>query len=374
MYPNLYVLLVGPPGVRKSTGIKITANRLKKATGIRFAPDDTAGQRQGLITAMSDDMELDPDVQALKNGSAGFELDDLLNLQIKVDIRDKHVMFASASEFSSFIGTNSREMVKFLNKVWDGEDYEYRLKSERKVLEAPLLSFIGGTTPTNLSEDLPTNAIGQGFTSRIIFVYANKRYKPVPDPPPFDAEIEAKIEATYKELFYNVSGPLSKTPDAHGRILSLYDYDTKIQDTRFVYYVERRQQHLLKVSVILTAIRGSKTIEFQDVEEAHQLLVETEKYMSDALGEFGLSPFAIAKQQMLEFIAQAGEAVSEQILWSMMNRMFAKRVDFSNALADLRASGKIAQVDTKRGVAFMYRDTQLLQDALDGTTESQMKH
>lgn len=52
LFPNHYVLIVGTPGTRKSTAASIMKRPLKSSTGVRFAPQDTAGQRQGLIGAM----------------------------------------------------------------------------------------------------------------------------------------------------------------------------------------------------------------------------------------------------------------------------------------------------------------------------------
>ena len=51
IYANSYIALVGPPATRKSTVTSIATKLLKAATTIRFAPDDTGGQRQGIITA-----------------------------------------------------------------------------------------------------------------------------------------------------------------------------------------------------------------------------------------------------------------------------------------------------------------------------------
>jgi len=52
VYPNHYILLVGTPGTRKSTAASLTRKLLKASTGVRFAPADTGGQRQGLINAL----------------------------------------------------------------------------------------------------------------------------------------------------------------------------------------------------------------------------------------------------------------------------------------------------------------------------------
>lgn len=357
IYANMFVLLVGPPGVRKSTAINLMQKRLKKSTKIRFAPEDTAGARQGLIIALENkDEEADEKEKVeLEAAAATLNLDRLNNYNITVDSRDAHVMFAVASEFSSFIGYGSREMATFLNKMWDGEDYDYKIRTARNLLYNPLLSIIGGTTPTDISTSLPASAIGHGFTSRIILVHANKKYKKVPRPPVLDKKLETIIDATLSYLSNTFDGDMYETEAAKSIITELYDVEIKLNDPRFIYYVDRRQQHLLKLSVILAASRRSKAIEKSDVMEANLLLTYTERFMPDALGEFGLSPLSTAKQKMLEFIQHAKGPVTGDILWAVMNRDM-KTIDFRNSLAELVNSNKIMEAHTNQGQAYIYID------------------
>ncbi len=357
IYANMFVLLVGPPGVRKSTAINLMQKRLRKSTKVRFAPEDTAGARQGLIIALENkDEEADEkEKEALEAAAATLDLEQLNGYNITIDNRDAHVMFAVASEFSSFIGHNAIDMVTFLNKMWDGESYDYKIRTVRHLLHNPLLSVIGGTTPTNISTTLPAAAIGHGFTSRVILVHANKKYKKVPRPPELDRTIEKQIDDTFSYLSNTFDGDMKETDGAIKLIDELYDVEIKLNDPRFIYYVDRRQQHLLKLSVILAAARRNKNIEKQDVEEANLLLTYTERFMPDALGEYGLSPLSTAKQKMLEFIQHAKGPVTTDILWVVMNRDM-KAVDFRNSLMELQNSGKIMEVHTNQGQAYVYVD------------------
>lgn len=357
IYANMFVLLVGPPGVRKSTAINLMQKRLRAATKVRFAPEDTAGARQGLIIALENkDEEADEkDKIELEAAAATLDLETLNGYNITIDSRDAHVMFAVASEFSSFIGYGSREMATFLNKMWDGESYDYKIRTVRHLLHNPLLSVIGGTTPTDIAAALPSSAIGHGFTSRIILVHANKKYKKVPRPPKLDRKIEKSIDTTFSYLSNTFDGDMKETSAAAELIDELYDVEIKLNDPRFIYYVDRRQQHLLKLSVILAAARRSKSIEKLDIEEANLILTYTEKFMPDALGEFGLSPLSTAKQKMLEFIQHANGPVTTDILWAVMNRDM-KTIDFRNSLAELVNSGKIMEAHTSQGQAYIYID------------------
>ena len=65
--------------------------------------------------------------------------------------------------------------------------------------------------------------------------------------------------------------------------------------------------------------------------------------MSDALGEFGMSPLALCKQRLMEFVSHSKDPIPENILWAVMHRDM-KLVDFKSTLNELTNSGKIAQI------------------------------
>ena len=360
IFANQYILLVGPPGVKKSSAIKVVTKLLKRGTAIRFAPDDMGGQRQGLIKVMEGDKKLDEEEEFLNGtldaGVAAFSLEKINSIQLKVDARDAHCMLSAASEFNTFIGQNSVDLINFLVKVWDGEDYEYETKNGQMVLRNPLLSIIGGTTPTNIVKGLPPEAIGQGFMSRVILVHSNKPYKKIPWPKDLDPELEKELKAVYNELYYKFDGEIIPTAGAKALVSQLYDYNVDMQDTRFVYYQQRRQAHLLKCAMALAASELRNQIEESDIKLAHNILVYTEKFMPDALGEFGLSPVTVAKQKMLEFIQNCRGPVSTTILWAVMNKDM-RQVDFLNSLRELHNANKIVEVTLQSGDAgYVYRD------------------
>lgn len=365
IYPNIFVLLVGPPGTRKSQSIKYASKLIKSATGVRFAPDDTGGQRQGLIAAIEGDMQLDDAEQELEimaNAAAINSLTDIGNISVStVNGSDTHHIFACASEFGTFMGEGNVNMTRFLNKVWDGEDYYYKLKNTQKVLKDPLMTIIGGTTTSDIARILPAESIGQGFMSRWILVFAPQKAKKVARPR-LDSDLADWLQERFAWLHYEMHGEMSESPAAHDLLNKLYEEeDIDLQDSRFLYYSERRHTHLQKLCIILAALRQSYEIQSQDVEQANMLLAATEEYMPEALGEFGLSPIGAAKQKMLEFLQHTHEPITTSLLWSVMQRDM-KMTDFKAAIADLINADKIQEVNTNAGQAFIYKSE--LQEAL----------
>lgn len=333
--PNQYILLVGDPGVRKSTAMSLAKKLIKGNANIRLAPDDTGGQRQGLITAMLDGD--DNDISKMLEGLDGVDEDVDI---VSIDPEDRHTMYCYASEFASFIGQGSYEMVTFLTKMWDGEDHNYTLKNSKAVLEKPLLNILGGTTPTALASALPMEVVGQGFLSRVVLVYAESAIK-IARPQPIDEQGLAELRKLFTYVGNNFRGPFKETANASKLIDDCYFKQNKIEDTRFVYYQTRRHTHLIKLVMAMAALRGSQEIISEDVEDAQTLLTLTEESMPNALGEFGLSPLGLARQKLLDYINASADPFTANNLWSLMQRDM-KLVDFTQTLKDFVAEQKVS--------------------------------
>ena len=346
---NQYVILVGPPAVKKSTAINIAAGLLKEATGVKFAPDDTAGQRQGLLSAMQSDK--DEDEVAFKEAFNEVGVENLGSLggvadtvgQLDFDTRDPYSMYVSQSELQTILGQNNQEILTFLIKMWDGENYQYRLKNTNITIKDAVVNLLAGTTPSSLAACFPVQAIGHGFTSRVLFVYAGEKYKIVPRPKPFDPKLQAEIKRVYSEVYHNLQGEFRETKGAEELYDHLYRREVQIKDSRFTHYSERRPTHLLKLSMVLAASRMSLEITENDVEIANELLLMTEETMPDALGEYGLSKLSVAKQKLLEYVRSSPEAIPIAALKSIMSNDMTER-DFVHTVNELKDSGKISKV------------------------------
>jgi hypothetical protein len=100
--------------------MNLMARQLRKSTGVRFAPVDTAGQRQGLIRAMAGEEEketavyLDGMNTANNNSLAGLVFDRLEEVEFRnsdpefsIDALDKHHILVKATELARFLGQNN---------------------------------------------------------------------------------------------------------------------------------------------------------------------------------------------------------------------------------------------------------------------------
>jgi hypothetical protein len=365
IYPNHYILLVGNPGTRKSTAASLGRKMVKSATGVRFAPSDTGGQRQGLVLALAGD-EGDQSKEFLNNVEIGArensissltQLTEITNVPadeeaMEISEADKHHLAVVASEFSRFIGQNNLSMLDFLGERYDGEDYEYKTRQSNIVLKKTLMNILACTTPTMLNNSMPPAAGGQGFLSRMILVYGTKKYKSVARPSAPPIELVTRIKDKLNDAYHRLSGPFDETTDGRAYCESLYGASLEIADSRFGYYGERRYTHLIKLAMCLAASRGDSTLTRTDYEEADRILRATERGMPDALGEFGLNPLALLKQEILEQLrATQGPLTMEQIV-AMFHRDARSR-EIAEVITDLIRSGQVKMSQLASGVRML---------------------
>ncbi len=370
IYPNIYVLLVGPPGGKKSTALKLAAKLVAEYTDVRFAPDDTAGQRQGLIVALEN--KQDDEEEKFKEELGLAEATSLDTLSAEAlekmsygsipDPRDKHVLYVAAPEFGSFMGERSSAMLLFLNKMYDGDPYHYKIKNTQNRLGNAQLTIIGATTADDIADMFPPAAIGKGFMSRLILVHGDLTYKDIARPKFGPADMKEQIGETLRKIHKEMEGPIGETEEAANFFNSIYKAPIDINDARFIYYKERRHVHLIKTATLFAAARCSNVIELHDMQEAHALLSVTEKKMPEALGQFGLSPLGAAKQKMIEFLRAADGPVSVNALWAVMHKEM-KYSDFTPSLNDLLNAGDIEQLHSKHGPMVVAVDRRKSKDA-----------
>lgn len=353
IYPNQYILLVGTPGTRKSTAASLSRKLLKQSTGVQFAPSDTGGQRQGLINALfGEETQSKEFLNGAELGGRENTIASLTALEqisnepedaelLAIAEADRHHLAVIASEFSRFIGQHNLSMLDFLGEVgYDGEDYEYRTRQTKVTLKNPLMNILGCTTPTMLNNSMPPAAGGQGFLSRMILVYGTRKYKQVARPSAPELELVEKVKGRLNDAYHKLAGAFSETQEARAFSEGLYNHTLDIADSRFSYYGERRYTHLIKLALCLAASRGDSTVTRTDYEESNRILSATERGMPDALGEFGLNPLALLKQEILEQLrATQGPLTMEQVV-AMFHRDARSR-EIAEVINDLVKLGQV---------------------------------
>lgn len=307
IYPNLYVVLVGPSGrTRKGVAIGIAKEFLKNVSTISVTPESSSG-RQAMITAM-------------KRAIANFQ--DPTDGKIKFHCS----VTAFSEELSVFLGQGDIAYLSNLTDWYDSkDDWEYETVSRGKdSLQGLCVNLMGGTAPDWIQSMIPQEALGGGFTSRIIFIVEEKKRQIIPEyfPTPDQLRLEVQL-ADDLERIAQLSGEITFEDDAKEfykqwyveQDLALSAGKPPIADPRFAGYCERRATHLQKLMILCSASRGDDLkISLYDVKRALELLTSAEAMMHKTFGGLGKSRISDESNTVVEFIKSVGTVMKSDIL------------------------------------------------------------
>ena len=299
-FPNMYVVLVGPSGrCRKGTAMGPALNFVEEL-GIKLAAE--AITREALIRELKNANYSDPDPTL---GTLGTQHSSL-------------TIFAP--ELTVFLGYHNHQLLSDLTDWYDCRSkWTYRTKNmgTDKIIGV-FVNLIGATTPDLIRTTLPLDAIGGGLTSRMIFVY--ERDKHHTEPCPFLSEedmlLRKKLFADLEQI-HQMRGKFSVTE----RFLELWikwyteqDGNPPFQDNMFSGYFERRPNHIMKLSMILSASRSnSMKIKKCDLERAIDILNHTEVNMPSTFAGVGKYEHADVLAHVMEEVGLAGEITVDQL-------------------------------------------------------------
>lgn len=352
LYPNLYTMLIGSPGTKKSSAIKIGSKLLKQAGYNTFAAKKTRQEKFLLDLAEQSERLYSKSSNLEDPGTNGYDILDQNLWGEEIDTSDNYInhppaeCFIAADEFNNFIGIGNLDFVSILGELWDFEGvYDYKLKNSKSVfIPNPTLSILGGNTPTGFSQAFPTESIGQGFFSRLLLVYGEPSGIKYTFPPPPDLKLQAALTSLLHRIKEEVVGEVTMTSSAMELLDSIYKEWPGIDDIRFEHYANRRLTHLLKLCLVLAASRISTAIELEDVVYANTLLTFTEQLMPKALGEFGKARNSDITHKVMIAIDNTNKPLTLQDLWKVVHTDLENRNQLMEIINNLQVAEKIQVV------------------------------
>lgn len=276
-YPNLYIVLVGPSGSRKGTAMGPGFKMLQEL-GIRMAAEATT--RESLIRELRKSSDNNVDTLA-----GEFSMHSSLTIY--------------SQELTVFLGYNNLQLISDLTDWYDcRERWIYRTKNQGEDdIIGVWVNLFGATTPSLLQTTLPLDAVGGGLTSRMIFVYEAKKGKVVPVPFLTEEQESLRPKLIHDlESIHIMKGQFKYASDFVDYYVNWYTQQTDsppFKDDRFEGYIERRANHILKLSMIYSASRsGEMYLRELDIRRAIETLKLAEVKMPAAFAGVGRSPTA----------------------------------------------------------------------------------
>lgn len=333
IYPNLYTLLIGSAGSRKSSAINIAKGLLKQSGYSNFSPTKTTKEKFFIDMA--------------EHSAGGVE--DFLEQSIfgnkEDDTNSVSEMFIVAGEFNTFFGNNILDFVTDLGELWDYNGrFESKVKNSKSVqIMNPTINILGGNTPTGFSAAFPIEILGQGFFSRTLMIYGERTREKITWPEPPDPKHTEELLITLRAIKAQAiqSGLITISGEAKEILNTIYMRWNDLDDARFESYSNRRFTHLLKLCMIITAIRLSSIISAEDVIYANTILSYAEHFMPKALGEFGKAKHADVAHKILQVLESTNDPLGSVDLWKYVHTDLDKPSDLSTILENLVRAEKI---------------------------------
>jgi len=297
IYPNMYIVLIGPSGkCRKGSAMNVGKDIIKDV-GIQLTSESVT--REALIRSMQ---------RAVM---------DYINPDTK-NVEFHCALTAMSPELSVFLGQSD---VKFLADLTDWYDSVDKWTYETKgagtdEIKGVCFNLLGATAPDWLQSILPEEAIGGGFTSRIIFVVEENKRKTVPEPivTPRITELRGALKSDLERIKL-LAGEFVMTEETKSIYTAWYQLqddnikagNPPIDDPRFAGYCERRATHVRKMSMVFAASRAQDLLIIaDDFERALNLLISAEQKMAKVFSGLGSAPYAKITEKLLRYFKQKG--------------------------------------------------------------------
>lgn len=327
--PNCYVLLVGPPGLKKTTSMNLGFHLLEHVPEIDLGPEIVTWPR--LIEKMAN-----------------------AKLTYKIGERDFEASCVSikVGEFGTFFDPLNRELVDNLTNIWDSN--LGTIKKETKTngcdeIVNPYLNLIAGTTPSWIEENFNTKLIGSGFASRPVYVYEEKPLQDVAylDQLPSNPERQAKIPGLLSRLreYAELAGPFRMTKEAYEWGTQWYLDFRKAQramPSLQASFYERKQAHLHKLAMVLCVARGGwPIITAEDLQLAAEKMVELEPDVRMIFSKVGRTRLSTVAATIVDTLKKTGPMKRSALFLRFFFQTMSSE-EFEIALRSVQQSGQIS--------------------------------
>ena len=319
-YPNLYIVLVGHPGVKKSSALD-RAKDVVRAVGC--CPIAAAQATKEFIAKTM--------TQEKFSGRRFFK-----NSDGQLEEYNQYAIFAT--ELTQFIGVNPIGMLDFLTTVYTEKVYDCDTKGQGSdLVVGPYITLLACLTPEMLKGYLKMNVLTGGFARRTVFVYGTAG-APIPWPGFTPEQVAAQDRCVqWGKQMQSCSGEFFMDDGAKRWYEEWYvKLNTNITDiakpSTEGYY--RTKHEILFKAAMLTAL--SESLANSVITAAHLEFVENrfllpfEKNLERVFEGAGINPNAAAAVQICRML----EALDKPFPRKRVEAMFFDQVTSLNELRD----------------------------------------
>jgi len=333
IFPNIYVLLVAPPGKCRKAGPPSLAKKMLIKAGIPVSIDSFSKR------------DFTKELAELYK-TEHFTYDGEMKPQTPIGLVSK--------EMSSLLAVDPKGMIEVLTDLFDSHDeWEYGTSGQgHDKLYGVCVSCFIATTPVWFAANLPQEAIGGGFTSRFVIITGYDKYKRVPIPSIPDEGLYNKLLSDLSVIAL-LTGEFKWTKNSRDFFKSWYKtLDDKVNETkddRLHSFIERMHVMALKVSMAIhVSYSNELVIKLSDIEGATALLETVLQTAGDALGGHGRSITSVDIELIMRQIKHRTVVTFQELL--SINYRNTNKGELETVLETIVGMGAVGERVSGEGV------------------------
>lgn len=264
LYPNLYCMMVGPPGVGKTQASDEVRRMIESNEQLHVAPSSVT--KASLIDSLNSARR---DIIIPLKGNLSY-----------------NALTVVSNELGTFLPSYESDFMSVLTDIYDNKTYsETRRTNKLSIkIDDPMLNLLAPTTPSYLNNLLPEGAWDQGFLSRVLLVYSGSaEHTELFGEVDYD---EAKEKALKHDLAHiaRLQGQFRFEEDVVVALEAWHKAGGPPIPThpKLAHYNTRRTAHLLKLCMIASAAdNDGLVITLDHYVEAQDWLIRAEATIPD---------------------------------------------------------------------------------------------
>lgn len=297
LYPNLYIFLIGRPGVGKSNAAYAVRRIVTKVHSIKLSAEGISKR------ALFGELERAQVPANLMNPLVGMHCS----------------LYVHVEEFGTFVHPQDNDFMTALARLYDCRSvFEYKTQHMGEHhIENACLNILGCCTRSYIREAWQKSVLEQGFPARIIIAYSDEIVKRelFTEGEEESDEQKALFEALVHDLdeISRLSGQFIWEKEAQEYLKDWYrgGMQPRPADRRLEDYCNRRLAHCVKLAMLCSASQSDDlVISSVDVGAAQALLLQAEQTMGGALEILGANPLSAEMDLAVKFIR--GEYVKKK--------------------------------------------------------------
>lgn len=343
LYPNMYVILVAPPGVGK-TEVTWRIRDLWVSLEDHFLGS----------TSISKASMIDELAAAARRYIHGRPPNPVASF---------NSLLLSINELGVLLPGYDNEFMNTLTDLWDCKHYSERKRTKNLEIQIPnpQLNLFAACTPSYLKDLLPEGAWDQGLISRTMLVYSGDRqaaslFAVKPDM----QEQEKLVKKRLKEIA-TLYGEFTVSPQA-AEMLESFNQENAVgspsapDHPKLVSYTIRRTVHLLKLSMVASVSHSTDlAITETDVERALDWMHEAEAQMPDIFKAMSASGTGNVMEEAWYYIYKTFSKEGKAVARHRVLQFLQERVPVHNVEPTLKLMEQSKMVEkklTKAGAAY----------------------